>query len=203
MTEAMAVGGEKIHDLNRETAGLLRRGFAAWIDSLLFWPVGILIFLPHLISAIEKSASRGFSPEGDWWRVLLGDGLLFIYSVLMIGRCGRTVGMMALRIRVTNLDGSDIGFKRAFLRTIAFWIPCGLTALLVRYEVAIILLHAFIVIGLLWIMVDKKHQGYHDKIANTLVMREKCYQEGKAARKAAEGRFTAENAEGAEEASSH
>lgn len=49
-------------------------------------------------------------------RVAVGYVVAFAYGTLMLGRFGRTVGMKWLGIRVTNLDGSDIGWRRAALR---------------------------------------------------------------------------------------
>ena len=38
------------------------------------------------------------------------------YNIYFVGRWGRTIGKMALKIRVVRLDGGEAGFKRAFYR---------------------------------------------------------------------------------------
>ncbi|NIM04704.1 MAG: hypothetical protein GTN65_03580 [Armatimonadetes bacterium] len=181
MVESAAAGSEKIHDLDKETAGLLLRGFAALVDTLLLLPVTIVLLLPLIIESTGNYSLAEAMPELEWWRTVLLEAVLFLYPFLMLGFYGRTVGMMAWGIRVTRLDGSDIGFGRALLRTIAYWLPCAAYGWVSASEVIQILISAFWVVGIMWIMVDRKHQGYHDKIANTLVMREEYYQERKAA----------------------
>ncbi len=179
--DSAAAGSEKIHDLDKETAGLLRRGIAGFIDGLLFLPIWIALCPPLLACAAGDSSSACLLNEPEPWRRALSNSLLFVYIVLMLGLYGRTVGMMALHIRITKLDGSDIGFGRALLRTVAYWIPVVFYGPISVSEIVQILITAFCVMGLMWIMVDRKHQGYHDKIANTLVMREEYYQERKGA----------------------
>lgn len=51
----------------------------------------------------------------------------FLYFGFMHGCCGKTFGKMIGRFRVTKLDGSRVGFGRAFMR--AFWFP-GVLALI-------------------------------------------------------------------------
>jgi uncharacterized RDD family membrane protein YckC len=176
LTETAAMGDERLRDLDKETAGLLRRGFAHLIDNLLFAPIVLALSLPALLSGADDSGTFMLLSEADFWRIGIVDGLMFIYAVVMLGRYSRTIGMMALKIRVTNLDGSVIRFRRALWRTAVFWFPFVLSLLLFfhQYEAGYLLVNALTVIGLMWMVVDKKHQGYHDKIANTLVMRDTC-----------------------------
>ena len=173
MSNAVSVSAG-IRDLDRETAGLLRRLAAAWVDGLLLSSLMVLLFLPSVRAALGRDIEALAAGSGEW-RSAVGLTVGFAYGTLMLGRYGRTVGMMVLRIRVTRPDGSDIGYRRAALRTAAFYlalvgalIPEGSVLKLAYAPVA-----AATAIGLLWIMVDRAHQGYHDKIAGTLVMRER------------------------------
>ncbi len=155
---------------------------AALVDSLIFSPLLFLLYFPGIRAAIDGAVAPEFPYEFTWWRYGLFSAVSFAYSVFLLGRYGRTVGMMALHIRVTNLDGSDIGWRKAVLRTAVYLLPFFLASVLRNSsEAASSLISGLAVIGLLWIMVDKAHQGYHDKIARTLVMRERFYQERKTA----------------------
>ena len=172
MSNAVSVSA-RVRDLDRETAGFLRRLVAVVVDSLLLSPLAVFLFLPYIYAAFSGEAGT-VSSESDWWRAALWFAVSFAYGALMLGRYSRTVGMMVLRIRVTRLDGADIGYRRAALRTALFHLafagllmPPGSVLKLAYAPVA-----AATAIGLLWIMVDRAHQGYHDKIAGTLVMRE-------------------------------
>jgi uncharacterized RDD family membrane protein YckC len=68
---------------------------------------------------------------------------------------GQTLGKKMRNIKIVKEDGSDIGVGDAVLRYIGYIVS----------EVVILL-------GFVWILVDKeKHQGWHDKIAHTLVVK--------------------------------
>ena len=70
---------------------------------------------------------------------------------------GQTVGQMALGIRVIDFNtGGPIGYGRAFIR----W--------LVSIVSAIVLL-----LGFLWMLWDPRQQGWHDKLAHTIVVMSK------------------------------
>ena len=77
-----------------------------------------------------------------------------LYFILM-SHTGGTVGMRALGFRVAREeDGRPIGFGRATARYLGYlvdWLALGL--------------------GLLWVGVDSRKQGWHDKIAGTFVVK--------------------------------
>lgn len=77
-----------------------------------------------------------------------------LYFILM-WRTGGTVGMRALGLRVAREeDGRPIGLGRATARYLGYlvdWLALG--------------------IGLLWVGVDGRKQGWHDKIAGTFVVK--------------------------------
>ena len=78
----------------------------------------------------------------------------FIYFVSFWSTMGQTVGMMAMRIRIVRIDGQPLSWVTGLVRYdgyILSIIPLGL--------------------GLLWILWDRNKQGWHDKIAYTLVVR--------------------------------
>ena len=76
------------------------------------------------------------------------------YYVYLHGSCGQTFGKMALRIKVINENGTPLGYKKAFLRWLGYFL-CDLT----------------FNIGYLWAAFDPRKQGLHDKVCKTLVLR--------------------------------
>jgi uncharacterized RDD family membrane protein YckC len=169
MTDAAAVSAPVVRDLDRETAGLLRRGIAEWLDSMALSPVTVLVFLPFIQASFAGDASGTSVP---WWRWTLGLCVSIAYPVILLTRFGATLGMIALGIRVTTLNGAKIGFRRALARTAAYMVPPIIAGALQRYRPGVSgeMIYGAWAIGLLWIMVDRAHQGFHDKIAGTLVM---------------------------------
>jgi uncharacterized RDD family membrane protein YckC len=65
---------------------------------------------------------------------------------------GQTVGKWVMGVRIIRTDGERLRFSNCVLR-------------LIGYVVSAILL-----LGFLWILVDNRRQGFHDKIARTFVV---------------------------------
>ena len=83
----------------------------------------------------------------------LGTLVSIAYFVYFWSTTGQTVGMMALKIRVARIDGQPLSIGTGILRYVGLFI-------------------SFLVIflGVLWIIWDPKKQGWHDKIASTVVV---------------------------------
>ncbi len=77
-----------------------------------------------------------------------------IYFIWFHGSVGQTPGKMLLGLRVIQASGEKMTFGVAFLR----WVGTLVSGL-------------FLSLGYLWIAIDGKKQGWHDKIAATLVIR--------------------------------
>jgi uncharacterized RDD family membrane protein YckC len=75
------------------------------------------------------------------------------YSTWMLGMYGATVGKMVMKIKVVKENKSKLTYSDALLREIT------------KYLSAAILL-----LGYLTVIWDKKKQGWHDKIAKTIVV---------------------------------
>lgn len=67
---------------------------------------------------------------------------------------GQTPGKMLLGIRIVKVDGSALNVTDALLRYVGY-----------------LLNDVLLGIGWLWAFMDKDHQGLHDKIAKTYVVR--------------------------------
>ena len=169
-------------DLDRDTAGLVRRAAAALIDMLVL----LILMTPLALPQLEQLMAAAMAADGEllfdtlfeydlaWWRTAGLYAIGFAYGVLMLSRYGRTLGMMAFGARVTDSHGGDISLRRAALRTAAYLLPQVAAAATYDWnELATTSISALQTIGVLWIVVDGAHQGYHDKIARTLVMLER------------------------------
>jgi uncharacterized RDD family membrane protein YckC len=84
--------------------------------------------------------------------VLVFYAVFLVYSVFFNGRYGATVGKMAIRARITLLDGSPIGYNRALLR----WMAA---------RVSDFLFFGYVLIGL-----RRDKRGLHDLLAGTKVV---------------------------------
>lgn len=89
-----------------------------------------------------------------WQAFLLNDILPFLLILFFWMRYGTTPGKILADCKIVNATtGEPMSLGQAVLRYFAYLIsalPMGL--------------------GFLWILWDKKHQGWHDKIANTVVI---------------------------------
>ncbi len=82
-------------------------------------------------------------------------GMAFYFIILWVFWDGRTVGKKIMKIKIITIEGKSITPGKAILRYLGYIISS---------------LGAFL--GFLWIIWDKNHQGWHDKIAKTLVVKE-------------------------------
>ena len=110
---------------------------------------GIIIAIPSgIISAAANSRPLSY---------VLSAVIGLVYSTLLIGGGGRTVGMMAVGTRcVDAVGGTTIGYGRALLR----WFVSGVL------EVTVI----GGILDILWPLWDSKNQTIHDKAASSVVV---------------------------------
>ena len=152
-----------------ELAGAGSRLLARIVDALIF-VVPVMIVVIATYDFDENSDESAGAPLG-FTLLIVGIGL--IYEVWMIAAKGQTLGKMAARIKVIRVDNGGLpGWNTSFNRWIlpgffgvmsaffqplgsAFFQPLGLVSLLVY-------------LSLLW---DKQRQGWHDKVAKTLVVK--------------------------------
>lgn len=78
--------------------------------------------------------------------------LSFLYFIVSWARSGQTIGKALTGTKVVRTDGNRLGYGKAFLRYVGYVISALLLSL-----------------GFLWIGFDSRRQGWHDKIAGTLV----------------------------------
>jgi uncharacterized RDD family membrane protein YckC len=140
--------------------GFWIRFVAVIIDSFI---VGIpIVILAAILGAILGAWTAGSSSNST--TSAAGTGLASLiqlvsfvisvgYFVYFWGR-GQTIGMRLFHLRVADANtGAPIGYGRAALRYLGY-----IVSAVVCY------------IGLIWAAFDARKQGWHDKIANTVVL---------------------------------
>src|SRR4051812_2483606 len=135
--------------------GFGRRLLAAMLDSVIIFFTSMMV---STAAGVVGLVLGMYSPEAQEisTRFVLAAGLLvsLLYYVGSWAKGdGQTLGNFTLMMRVVGTNGAPIGWGRAILRYLG-------------YYVSIIPLS----IGLLWASFDARRQGWHDKIARTYVI---------------------------------
>src|SRR5438105_8806637 len=146
----------KPHDASPAFApkgGFWRRTGAYLLDGVILAVIG---FLAGVLIGIGGLAIRMQRQDIDLVAQLTGDllGLAYFLWFWSSHGAGQTPGMRALRLRVIRTDGTYMSVGRAFLRNVGF----GISALVLG-------------IGLFWVAFDRNKQGWHDKMADTYVVK--------------------------------
>lgn len=144
-------------DRPTEYAGFWRRGAAWFLDLLFLTPITVVVL--HLVygraywrwlSSDEVTLFYGF------WDPVVNYGLPLAFVVGLWAWIGATPGKWVMGCRVLDMrTGHFPSPGRALLRFAAYlasYLPLGL--------------------GFFWAAWDRRKQGFHDKIAGTIVVRE-------------------------------
>ena len=136
---------------NKNYAGFWARSKATLIDGFILLPM-IIFFYPWGYDMekqpIEYAVTMGFDS-------LITSLLFFAYTVIMYAEYnGQTVGKRVAGIKVVMEDGSKLTYGKTILREIGAYTSAGIFLL-----------------GYFWVIWDAKKQGWHDKIAQTLVVK--------------------------------
>ncbi len=136
---------------------------AFFIDKLILLFISLLILFVGLLALWIgfPPQYRKIFPEGI---VDLGIKFIFLYSLMAVlihmlyftyfhGTTGQTPGKMIFGLRVVQSTGEEMTLGIGFLRWTGYFVS------------------AIFYLGFFWIAVDPKKQGWHDKIAGTLVIR--------------------------------
>lgn len=135
-------------------ASFWRRLGALVIDTVILEVVAFVLSL-FFGSSTKGSGSVGFNLSGT--PAIILQIVFLAYSVLFTSKFGKTLGKMALKIKVvdptTNLPPK---FGKAIMREV---IGKFVSSIAIGF-------------GYLWVLWDAKKQGWHDKIAKTIVIKE-------------------------------
>ncbi len=125
-------------------AGPLRRIYAFAVD------IGLLLMLKFIIDSASGQIGFNLDPR----RSIVEVAIFLAYFILLTGIFGSTIGKWVAGISVVDEEGNKPGVALAIPREA------------VGRFVAVITFG----IGLIWVIFDDKHQGWHDKIAGTYVV---------------------------------
>jgi uncharacterized RDD family membrane protein YckC len=134
-----------------EQAGFGLR-YGAWMFDFLITLIAMMTFT-FALSAVSRRSVVGSNQD----LVIVGalTLLLFVLNfVVLAGRLGQSAGMRILGIKVVRTDGSPFGMKQAAIRHLA------------GYPLSSIVFF----LGFLWMLWDPRQQGWHDKLARTIVV---------------------------------
>jgi uncharacterized RDD family membrane protein YckC len=146
-------------------AGFWRRLVAYMIDGAILWIIFfilmIVVGMAFFTGVMTGNADQWFYSIGEPGRIGAMSFGIWIFSFLMHmayftffhGATGRTPGKMLLGLQVVSAEGHPISFGIAFLRSVGY-----------------IISGAVFCLGYIWIGFDKRKQGWHDKIAGTVVI---------------------------------
>ena len=129
-------------------------GFLILVLMAILAGVGIFGYSSGSATDTISSFSYSFSESNFGFLNLAMFVLYLVYFTFFLGTRGQTPGKMICGLKVIRLDGSPVGFGRAAIRTLGYF------------------LNQFtLYIGFLWVAIDPRKQGLHDKIAGTYEIR--------------------------------
>jgi len=145
-------------------AGFWRRFIAYMIDGFIIGAVFMLLMIVAVVAYFAGAMSGGGAIMGRMtgpgqmasltlWMWVFSIFMDIAYFTYFHGSTGRTPGKMLLGLQVVSVDGTPISFGTAFLRSVGYLVSSLVFCL-----------------GYIWIAFDKKKQGWHDKIAGTVVI---------------------------------
>jgi len=137
-------------------AGFWARFFAMVIDSIILSAIVMLIELLGFQNEI-KVATDPTNSSLPIILFIIPTIISYLYYVILTSLLGYTLGKKVFKLRVIHAETEcNISWKRATLREIVGKFVSSLVFSL----------------GFIWAAFDQKKQGWHDKIAKTLVIKE-------------------------------
>jgi len=136
--------------------------YAGFITRLAAWFIdrGIILGLWWLVSFAVDFLLQTLEISNDkyrYWIVLLVVLInIMIYFIYYIGSwmvAGQTLGKSLMGIRIVRTDGHRLKLRNAVIRMVGYWIST-----------------LFFFMGYWWILFDSRRQGWHDKLARTMVV---------------------------------
>jgi uncharacterized RDD family membrane protein YckC len=148
-------------------AGFWRRLVAYTIDNVIIsiiftvlFTIVLIAFFTGAMSGDERNWASDLMNPQQFLSVILTVTALYLalyiaYFTYFHGMNGRTPGKMLLGLQVLSKEGTPVTFGTAFLRSVGYLISSLLFT---------------IPVGFIWAAFDGKKQGWHDKIAGTVVI---------------------------------
>jgi uncharacterized RDD family membrane protein YckC len=144
--------------------GFWRRMMAFFIDKMILFGISLFLFFIGLLALSFGFLShyREFLPE-QVVEMAITFALLYycvtvfismLYFTYFHGTTGQTFGKVLFGLKVVQATGEKMTLGIAFLRWVGYLISA-----------------VVIYLGFIWIALDGRKQGWHDKIAGTVVIR--------------------------------
>jgi uncharacterized RDD family membrane protein YckC len=128
---------------------------------------GLILFLPLVAAGLTVDTDAGWAAliaAGIVWVLCVGVAALFYAPVMMARTNGKTLGRMALNIRVVRASGEPITFGYAVLREVVVkWLLFGILGALTGGIAQIL--------DYLWPLWDEQNRCLHDMIVDSRVVR--------------------------------
>lgn len=182
----------KHFDAVKETKIRVRRFLAMlfdWYVSSMLAVLPITFYLRE--SNVVESSTYALDTYGLQTGLMVGIyaifvGLLYYFVVPTFIYKGQTLGKKIFKVKVVQFDGSDVTFKTMFKREVigSILVEGGIvmTAVYSRRIIALVgfsgavgimqnVAFAITFLSIVYAYFNKKSQSFHDKIANTLVIR--------------------------------
>jgi uncharacterized RDD family membrane protein YckC len=154
-------------------APILRRAGARVIDAGLLGIVGFALILPFMIAAVGLSEPGSHGKDAAVWSgpavfgwILVVAILPFAYEAVQLALWGQTLGKRILGLRVIAENGSPVtpvqAVGRAAVNNVLYLFGCGVGT----------------VMAYLWAIWDEPlHQALHDRLAGTVVVDDREYED--------------------------
>lgn len=155
--------------LQGQYAGFVSRFIAIFIDQLIVIAAvvvtGLVVALildffnmQDLLTNLITDLAQRSQLLASAFRILTALGSFYFvfylyYVALHTGAAGMTIGKAIMGVRVVRMDGVPLTLGRCTRRYLTYWLAA---------------LPLFL--GLLWVIVDDRRQGWHDKLSNTCVI---------------------------------
>ena len=140
-----------MHGQNQEYAGFWIRVGATLIDTILM----LIIILPILITIYGNSYWLSESYVQGFWDLMLSYLLPAIAVIIFWVYKSATPGKMATKLTIVDANtGGKPSTGQFVIRYIGYYLA---------------MLPLFL--GIIWVGIDKRKQGLHDKLAGTVVLR--------------------------------
>lgn len=134
-------------------AGFWVRSFA-WIFDIL---ITLCLMLPVLLAVYGTSYFWHMSTSQGYWDFIIRNFLPVIYVLLFWSYKQATPGKMLLKTVIVDArTGGRPTTKQFVIRYLGYFLSAAAVGL-----------------GFFWVIWDKKKQGWHDKLAGTVVLRKK------------------------------
>jgi len=149
-------------------AGWWSRVAAHFIDAVIVGAGALILFLPLVAAGLTVDTDAGWAAlvaAGIVWVLCLGVAALFYAPVMMARTNGKTLGRMALNIRVIRASGERMTFGFATLREVVVkWLLFGILGALTGGIAPLL--------DYLWPLWDEQNRCLHDMIVDTRVVKD-------------------------------